>query len=58
MLLPMTHAFSEKTQGVGATLRVEPGQWLYLLGALGYALALSALFYCLSLYSLQRKKLI
>ena len=58
MALPMVHPFSRQTQGIGQSLHVTPGQWPYLLYSLGYSLSLAALSYCLSLFFLQRKKLI
>jgi hypothetical protein len=57
MTLPVFHAFSEKTQTVYSTLRVDHGQWKLVFGAFGYDLALAALCYCLSLFFLQRKRL-
>jgi hypothetical protein len=58
MALPMVHPFSRETQSIQESLHVAPGQWLYALYSLGYALSLTALSYCLSLFFLQRKKLI
>jgi hypothetical protein len=58
MVLPMVHPFSRETQGIQESLHVAPGQWPYALYSLGYALSLTALSYCLSLFYLQRKKLI
>lgn len=58
MTLPIFHAFSDKTQTVYSTLRVDSGQWARVFGAFGYDLALAALCYFLSLFFLQRKRLI
>lgn len=58
LALPMVHAFEQKTEPIGSSLRVSRGDWVYLLYSLGYALALSALCYCLSVFFLQRKRLI
>jgi lysylphosphatidylglycerol synthetase-like protein (DUF2156 family) len=58
MALPMVHPFSRETQGIEESLRVAPAQWPYALYSLGYALSLTALSYCLSVFFLQRKKLI
>jgi hypothetical protein len=58
MALPMVHPFSRETQGIEESLHVAAGQWPYALYSLGYALSLTALSYCLSLFFLQRKKLI
>jgi ABC-type transport system involved in multi-copper enzyme maturation permease subunit len=58
MVLPIFHAFSEKTQSVYSTLRVDHGQWARAFGAFGYDLALAAVCYCLSLFFLLRKRLI
>ena len=58
MLLPIFHVFSDETGSVYATLRVSHGQWARVFGAFGYDLALAALCYCLSLFFLQRKRLI
>jgi ABC-type transport system involved in multi-copper enzyme maturation permease subunit len=56
LILPMVHAFSEKTQNIYESLRVAHGEWKYLLYSLGYALALSAFCYSLALFALQRKR--
>jgi len=58
MVLPMVHPFSRQTQAIHDSLRVAPAEWPYALYSLGYALSLTALSYCLSLFFLQRKKLI
>jgi len=58
MVLPMVHAFPKETERIQTALRVEPGQWHYAFYSLGYALALAALCYCLSLFFLERKRLI
>lgn len=58
ILLPMVHAFDEKTEGIYTSLRVLPSEWKYLLFALGYALALSAFCYTASVYALYRKRYI
>jgi hypothetical protein len=58
MLLPMTHAFAKESERIEASLRVSPGEWHYAFYSLGYALALSALCYGLSLFLLQKKRLI
>jgi ABC-type transport system involved in multi-copper enzyme maturation permease subunit len=56
LLLPMVHAFGEKTENIYSSLRVLHGEWKYLPYSFGYALALSAFCYCLALFALQRKK--
>jgi len=58
MTFPMVHPFSRETSGIENSLRVETGHWHYAFYSLGYALALTALSYCLSLFFLRRKKLI
>ena len=58
VLLPMNHAFARESQRIEASLRVGQGEWHYAFYSLGYALTLSALCYCLSLFFLQRKRLI
>ena len=58
MALPMVHPFSRETRGIKESLHIASGQWPYALYSLGYALSLTALSYCLSLFFLQRKKLI
>jgi hypothetical protein len=58
MVLPIFHAFSDKTASVRASLRVDHGQWARVFEAFGYDLALAALCYCLSLFLLRRKRLI
>jgi hypothetical protein len=56
ILLPMVHAFGQKTQKIYASLRVPNSEWKYLLFALGYALALSAFCYSAALFALRRKR--
>ena len=58
MVLPMSHPFAKHSDPIRASLRVGPAEWPYVLYSLGYALALSALCYCLSLFFLQKKRLI
>jgi ABC-type transport system involved in multi-copper enzyme maturation permease subunit len=58
LALPMIHAYPKQTDAVSGALRVGHGQWPTAFYSLGYALALSALSYCLSLFFLQRKRLI
>jgi ABC-type transport system involved in multi-copper enzyme maturation permease subunit len=56
LVLPMVHAFDNKTQGIYSSLRVMHGEWRYLLYSLGYALVLAGLCYSLALLALQRRK--
>jgi hypothetical protein len=56
LLLPMVHPFSEKTDGIYASLRVPQGEWKYLVYCLGYTLTLAAFCSFLALFALQRKK--
>jgi ABC-type transport system involved in multi-copper enzyme maturation permease subunit len=56
LIVPMVHAFGNKTEGIYASLRVLHGEWKYLVYSFGYVLALSAFCYCLALFALQRKK--
>jgi ABC-type transport system involved in multi-copper enzyme maturation permease subunit len=56
MLVPMTHAFSEKTEGIYVSLRVMHGEWKYLPYSLAYVLVFSAFCYFVSLFVLQRRK--
>jgi ABC-type transport system involved in multi-copper enzyme maturation permease subunit len=53
--LPMLDPFDNKTENIHISLRVLSGEWKYLLFSFGYALALSAFCYCVSLYALQRR---
>jgi len=56
LMVPMTRAFESKTGSIYSSLRVHGHDWVYLLYSLGYTLALSGLFYLLSLFLLQRKR--
>jgi ABC-type transport system involved in multi-copper enzyme maturation permease subunit len=56
VMAPMTRAFESKTKAIYSSFRVPTHDWLYLLYSLGYILALSALFYLLALFFLQRKR--
>ena len=56
MLVPMTQAFSDKTEGIYVSLRVMRGEWKYLIYSLAYVLAFSAFCYFVSLFALHRKK--
>jgi ABC-type transport system involved in multi-copper enzyme maturation permease subunit len=56
LLLPMTHAFGKKMEGVASTLRVSHADWKYLIYAAGYVIALSAFCYFIALLAFQRKK--
>lgn len=56
LLLPMVYPFGKKTESIYSSLRVLHGEWAYLLYSFGYALALSAFFYFLALFALQRRR--
>lgn len=56
LLLPMVHAFGQKTENIYTSLRVLHSEWKYLLYSCGYALAVSAFCYFLALLALQRRK--
>jgi ABC-type transport system involved in multi-copper enzyme maturation permease subunit len=56
LLVPMTRPFESRTGAIYSSFRVHTHDWLYLLYSLGYTLVISALFYLLSLFFLQRKK--
>jgi ABC-type transport system involved in multi-copper enzyme maturation permease subunit len=56
MIVPMTHAFSEKTEGIYVSLRVMHGEWKYLPYSLAYVLVFSAFCYFITLFALQRRK--
>ena len=56
LLVPMTRPFESKTGVIYSSFRVHAHDWLYLLYSSGYILTLSALFFLLSLFFLQRKK--
>ncbi len=56
LLLPMVFPFEKKTESIYSSLRVLHGEWAYLLYSFGYALALSAFFYLLALFALQRRR--
>lgn len=53
---PIVHAFPKQAEPINTSLRVMHGEWKYLLYGLGYAIALAAFCYCLSLFFLQRKR--
>jgi hypothetical protein len=53
--LPMLDPFDNKTENIHISLRVLSSDWKYLVFSFGYALALSAFCYCVSLYALQRR---
>lgn len=55
-LLPMVHAFDQKTENIYTSLRVLHGEWKYLPYSLGYVMVLSAFCYSLALLSLKRRK--
>ena len=56
LMVPMTRAFESKTRAIYSSFRVPAHHWVYLLYSFGYTLALSALFYLLALFFLQRKR--
>jgi ABC-type transport system involved in multi-copper enzyme maturation permease subunit len=56
LMVPMSHAFESKTTSIYSSFRVPTHAWIYLLYSLGYTLAVSALFYLLALFFLQRKR--
>jgi len=56
LMVPMTRAFESKTGAIYSSFRVPAHDWLYLLYSFGYTLAISALFYLLALFFLQRKR--
>jgi len=56
MILPMWHAFAQKTQNVYSSYRVLPGDWKYLIYSLSYTLALSAFCFFVAVFAFQRKR--
>ena len=56
LLFPMVHAYGKETEKIHTSLRVNHGDWKYLLYSLSYVLVLSAFCYSVSLFALQRKK--
>ena len=56
LILPMFHPYSTETRGVYTSLRVEHGEWKFLLFSLAYALTLSVFCYLLALIALERHK--
>ncbi len=58
VVLPMAEPLSNRTEKVYSSLRVGGGDWLSLVGVLGYSALLSAFFFLVSDYLLRRKRLI
>jgi len=56
LVLPILHAFGDKTESIYSSLRVLHSEWRYIFFAMGYAMALSAFCYSLTLFALQRKR--
>ncbi len=56
MILPTFKPYDEKTRQVYTSLRGSDADWNYLLLAIAYALALTALFYFLTAYVLKKKR--
>jgi hypothetical protein len=56
LLVPMVHAFGDKTGDVYNRLRITHGDWKYALYSFGYVVALSAFCYLLALFALQRRR--
>ncbi len=56
LVLPMYGAFGKQTGSVESSLRVEHGQWKYLVHSFGYALVFSIFCYLLALLTLQNKR--
>jgi hypothetical protein len=56
MVLPTFNPFAGKTELVSENLRGSDADWLYLLLIAAYALALSALFYFLTVIVLRKKR--
>lgn len=56
LAVPMSQAYESKTAPIYSSFRVPIHDWVYLLYSLGYTLAVSALFYLLALFFLQRKR--
>ena len=55
ILLPIVFPFDKQTENIHTSLRVLSSEWKYLIFSFGYALALSAFCYCLSLFALKRR---
>lgn len=56
-VLPSFSPFSKKTNAIFESLRVMPGEWLYLLYVCTYTLIVVSFFYLLSIYILGNKNL-
>jgi ABC-type transport system involved in multi-copper enzyme maturation permease subunit len=56
MLLPTFNPYAEKSEKVYSSLRGSDADWNYLLPAIAYALAVTALFYFLTAYVLKKKR--
>lgn len=56
MVLPTFNPYEEKTARVYSSLRGSDADWNYLLLAIAYALAVTALFYFLTAYVLKKKR--
>jgi hypothetical protein len=55
-VLPMYYPFEKQTESAESSLRVDPGQWKYLVYSFGYTLVFSAFCYTVSLLALQKKR--
>lgn len=58
VLTPMFSPYDEEIQGIKQTLRVPVGQWKFLAYSGAYAIALTSLFYLLTLLALKRKNFV
>jgi hypothetical protein len=58
MVMPMAEPLSNRTESVYNSLRAGGGDWLNLVGVLGYSVLLSAFLFLVSDYLLRRKSLI
>jgi hypothetical protein len=58
MLTPMFSPYDQEIEGIKETLRVAGGQWRFLAYSGAYALALTSLFYLLTLLALKRKNFV
>ena len=54
----MAEPLAKRTESVYSSLRVDGGDWLNLVGVIGYSFLLSAFLFLLSDYLLRRKSLI
>jgi hypothetical protein len=57
-LMPMVEPLSNRTESVYSSLRAGGGDWLNLLGVVGYSVLLCAFLFLLTDYLLRRKSLI